>query len=327
MHLVVDHLPRVSTCLDWTTGTKNYFRYIPSVICSPSCWLFTDDDCHYLCNKSALVTSFTRLPDSAPAPAPEPVLSSAEQTSSVEAPVSSVTPAPSSEPSTGLEDSWQEEYNRQVSQWRADAAIAREKAEKTRAEWEERRKTEEEQEKREAARKKSEREATLSGWETVSPAEETVSQKIAREEANSGDRVRVDAVVPSLTEATRSVGTSGSPQHTRMFGPELVIPAPIRPDAKDLVSVGVPSSGPKVQSLSYILGVGCYVHFSSFSRLRPKTLQMNPQEPPRRRMLVCLVPVHGRKSIHSHLHFRLFLKISHHLPKKKVPGLKVLQAH
>lgn len=212
----------------------------------------------YLSNKSALATSFTRLPDPPPAPAPESVPSAAEQTSSVEGLVSSVTPAPFSEPSTGLEDSWQEQYNRQVAQWRADSAIAREKAEKTRAEWEERRKAEEERERQEAARRKKEREATLSGWETVSPAEETVSQKIAGEEAKyppvSDASTGVGAVISTPAQATRGIGPSESPQHTRAFGPELVTPAPIRSDAKDLVSGEVTNSEPKVQSLSCILG-------------------------------------------------------------------------
>jgi len=190
--------------------------------------------------QSALATSFTRLPEPDPAPAPQPVPAD-EQTPPTDPSVPSVTPAPSSESSTGLEDSWQEQYNRQVAQWRADSAIAREKAEKTRAEWEERRKAEEEQERREAARKKSEKEATLSGWETVSPTEE----KVTRGEANSGGNVGVGAAIPGLPEATRGAGMSGSTQHTRTFGPELVTPAPIRADAKDLVSVGAPSSGPK----------------------------------------------------------------------------------
>ena len=66
-----------------------------------------------------------------------------------------------------MEDSFNDEYDRQLAAWRAEAEIARAK-EPTRAEW---RKAEEEDERQrvaaEEARQTERRESTLAGWETL----------------------------------------------------------------------------------------------------------------------------------------------------------------
>ena len=74
-----------------------------------------------------------------------------------------------------MEDSFKDEYDRQLAAWRAEADIARAKAERTRAEWEVRRKAEEEEECQRAAAEESRRkeQRDLAGWETVSPADDS----------------------------------------------------------------------------------------------------------------------------------------------------------
>jgi len=91
-----------------------------------------------------------------------------------------------------VEDSFKDEYDRQVAAWRAEAEIARAKAERTRAEWEVRRKAEEEEEQRAAAeesRRKEQRESSLAGWETVSPADDSKPVASVGGAGSSNERV------------------------------------------------------------------------------------------------------------------------------------------
>lgn len=88
----------------------------------------------------------TRSP--AAAAAPEPALKEASSSSAV--------------------DPDKEEYDRKLAAWRAEADVARAKAERTRAEWEVRRKAEEEEERRLSASRGQVSESSFSGWESVS---------------------------------------------------------------------------------------------------------------------------------------------------------------
>jgi len=135
--------------------------------------------------QAALSSSFTRLPS-------QPVISSA-LVDPVDSPSSAPVPpslqsADVSVASSDSGDSWKAEYDRQVAAWRAEAEVARAKAERNRAEWEARRLAEEKQEADARAKQPKEKEA-LAGWETVSTTDDpSSSQKPATEDSAPRDR-------------------------------------------------------------------------------------------------------------------------------------------
>lgn len=130
-------------------------------------------------------SSFTRLPS-------QPVISSA-LVDPVDSPSSASVPpslqsADVSVGSSDSGDSWKAEYERQVAVWRAEAEVARAKAERNRAEWEARRLAEEKQQADARAKQPKEKEA-LAGWETVSTTDDpSSSQKPASEDSAPRDR-------------------------------------------------------------------------------------------------------------------------------------------
>lgn len=164
---------------------------------------------------------------------------------------------------TTSDDPEKEEYDRQLAAWRAESAKAREKAEKTRAEWEVRRKAEEEEERRLAAERKATSESTLVGWETVNPS------------APISDRVPLgqdaDASPPPGASAGGGVGTSDEGaaasrveaaedavhQHELKYGRPAASPEPSPADARDLVSGETSrsraTSGLSVRSSSFFI--------------------------------------------------------------------------
>jgi hypothetical protein len=119
--------------------------------------------------------------------------------------------------SASVEDSFKDEYDRQLAAWRADAEIARAKAERTRAEWEVRRKAEEEEERQRAAaqesRRKEQRESTLAGWETVSPADDSkpVVGASVGEAGSSNERV------PTQRASVQTFGADAQMPNTADF--------------------------------------------------------------------------------------------------------------
>lgn len=151
-----------------------------------------------------------------------------------------VEPTPAEATAAAADDPEKEEYERQLAAWRAESAVAREKAERTRAEWEIRRKAEEEEERRVAAERKAS-ESTLSGWETVSPAEPT-SQRVPLGE-NASEPVPGTSVAggvePSDEEASAdrvAAAESAVHEHESEFGHPPLSPEPSPADARDLVS-------------------------------------------------------------------------------------------
>ncbi|KZS94253.1 hypothetical protein SISNIDRAFT_549430 [Sistotremastrum niveocremeum HHB9708] len=100
--------------------------------------------------EKALANAFESAPSIPPPPTHAQTSSSAQSGSSTESPTTAQQTAPeaaSSAASTsagsasissesGLDDSWREGYDSYVSQWRAESAIARKKAEENRAKWE-----------------------------------------------------------------------------------------------------------------------------------------------------------------------------------------------
>ena len=179
-----------------------------------------------------MASSFTSLPPRAT----EPEASSALPSKAPSIQPTPEQPATSStvEASANVEDSYKDEYDRQLAAWRAEAEIARAKAERTRAEWEIRRKAEEEERQRvatEEARRKEQRESTLAGWETVSPTDDSRPML----GASVSGRVGTSDKQASAQEAARL--------HTQIFGADAQMPGPSPADAQNLVSGERPRSG------------------------------------------------------------------------------------
>jgi len=131
-----------------------------------------------LLQQAALSSSFTRLPPRAPESKATSEPASPSTAPSVQPGPPQQATASTSTASESVEDSFKNEYDRRLAAWRAEAEVARAKAERTRAEWEVRRKAEEEEEERQRAtaeesRRKEQRESTLTSWETVSPADDS----------------------------------------------------------------------------------------------------------------------------------------------------------
>lgn len=151
-----------------------------------------------------------------------------------EAPTSSVDLAAGV--SANSEDAYKEEYDRQLAAWRAEADLARAKAERTRAEWEVRRKAEEEEaQKVAAATKEAEArqqlgESTMSGWETVSPSDG--SKPLAGTSTSGG----VHASNEQTTARHVSAARSAAHEHELQFGRDKSTPEPSPADSRDLVS-------------------------------------------------------------------------------------------
>lgn len=157
-----------------------------------------------------------------------------------------------------MEDSFKDEYDRQLAAWRAEAEITRAKAERTRAEWEIRRKAEEEEEQQrvaaEEARREEKRESTLAGWETVSPTDD--SKPVHGASAGGGigtsDEQAAAQRVSAAQEAAR--------QHVQTFGVDAQTPEPSPTDARDLVSGERPrSSGISGLSVCYAIRLGTMI--------------------------------------------------------------------
>jgi hypothetical protein len=189
-----------------------------------------------------LSSSFTRLPPRATEPnvSSEPALPPTTPSAQPvpEQPASSTLSAVDA--SASVEDPPKDEYDRQLAAWRAEAEIARAKAERTRAEWEIRRKAEEGERQRVAAeetRRKEKRETTLAGWETVSPTDD--SKPVLAASAGGGigtsDEHAAAQRVSAAQEAVR--------QHVRTFGADAQTPEPSPADVRDLVSGERPRSG------------------------------------------------------------------------------------
>lgn len=134
------------------------------------------------------------------------------------------------------DDSWKEEYDRRLAAWRAESATAREKAERTRAEWEERRKAEEAEERTHAAaeaeRKKSQTESSsVSGWETVSPADDGSPKPVPGAPAGGVETTDEKASATRIDAAQTAVQ-----HHEQTFGRELATPEPSPADVRDSTS-------------------------------------------------------------------------------------------
>lgn len=161
-------------------------------------------------------------PLSATAPAAEPVPE----------PVA-VPPQSTVDASTSTEDTYKDEYDRQLAAWRAEADVARAKAERTRAEWELRRTAEEEEERRRAAAaevtRNEQHETGLAGWETVSPAD-GASKPVAPVSGGVGTSDE------SATARRVSTAQSAAQQHEQTFGREVPTPEPSPADVRDFVS-------------------------------------------------------------------------------------------
>jgi len=135
--------------------------------------------------QAALSSSFTRLP--LQPPGSNASIDSIDSSSSAPDP-STLQSADPSVASSQSEDSWKAEYDRQLATWRAEAEVARLKAERTRAEWEARRLAEEKQETEARAKQLREGES-LAAWETVNSTEDPGSTQQLNTE---GDPTRRD---------------------------------------------------------------------------------------------------------------------------------------
>lgn len=165
-----------------------------------------------------------------------------------------VPPQSTVDASTSTEDTYKDEYDRQLAAWRAEADVARAKAERTRAEWELRRKAEEEEERRRAAAaevtRNEQHETGLAGWETVSPADDA-SKPVAGAPVGGGVGISDE----SATAKRVSTAQSAVQQHEQTFGREVPTPEPSPADVRDFVSgeqsrTGTGPSGLNVSTFS-----------------------------------------------------------------------------
>lgn len=141
--------------------------------------------------------------------------------------------------SASVDDSWKDEYDRRLAAWRAESAVAREKAERTRAEWEERRKAEEAEERtREAERKKAQRtnSSSMSGWETVSPADDGASPSSSKPVPGASTAGGVPTTDEKASAKRIDAAQAAVQKHEQTFGRELATPEPSPADARDLTS-------------------------------------------------------------------------------------------
>ncbi|KAF9520932.1 hypothetical protein BS47DRAFT_1387077 [Hydnum rufescens UP504] len=122
--------------------------------------------------QAALSSSFTHLPSQHPGSnaSIDPIDSSSASDPST---LQSADPSVASSHS---EDSWKVEYDRHLATWRAEAEVARLKAERTRAEWEAHRLAEEKQETETRGKQLREGES-LAAWETVNSTEDPGSTR------------------------------------------------------------------------------------------------------------------------------------------------------